>query len=284
MRRSLTAIETEKDASGRVERAWACVSPAQSGASDDPPGFLFRGHDFAFSPGETYTLDADPNDYLWLLGRQGGARTAGGRAERPLRSPARRRRGRGVVATGRHRRTGSLHGRSASACPTRGFGIDFEPSKTAFIGTLGDAPLLLVQGPPGTGKSFTTAFAVLARMQGAWRQACRFGSSWVPRPTPPPTSCCKTSLRPEIYLTLKESQPELFAYLLRRATSRGPALPPAAARRSSPAGVIAVYAKQRRDKSQPRPFELFKAHHSSHRRLHTRWRLQRCQRTGQSDV
>ena len=44
---------------------------------------------------------------------------------------------------------------------------DFEPSKAAFIGQHGDDPLLLVQGPPGTGKSYTTAFAILARMQGA---------------------------------------------------------------------------------------------------------------------
>ncbi len=48
-----------------------------------------------------------------------------------------------------------------------GASVEFEASKVAFIGDNGDAPLLLVQGPPGTGKSFTTAFAVLARLQGA---------------------------------------------------------------------------------------------------------------------
>ena len=37
----------------------------------------------------------------------------------------------------------------------------------AYIGGYGDSGLLLVQGPPGTGKSYSTAFAVLARMQGA---------------------------------------------------------------------------------------------------------------------
>lgn len=37
----------------------------------------------------------------------------------------------------------------------------------AYIGGYGDSGLLLVQGPPGTGKSYSTAFAILARMQGA---------------------------------------------------------------------------------------------------------------------
>lgn len=43
----------------------------------------------------------------------------------------------------------------------------FDPSQMAYIAGHGDAPTLLVQGPPGTGKSYTTAFALLARMQGA---------------------------------------------------------------------------------------------------------------------
>jgi hypothetical protein len=44
---------------------------------------------------------------------------------------------------------------------------DFEASKRDFIALHGDASVLLVQGPPGTGKSYSTAFALLARMQGA---------------------------------------------------------------------------------------------------------------------
>ncbi|HEX6122949.1 MAG TPA: ATP-binding protein, partial [Ktedonobacterales bacterium] len=44
---------------------------------------------------------------------------------------------------------------------------DFEESKEDYIGGHGEAPLLLVQGPPGTGKSYTTGFAVFARLQGA---------------------------------------------------------------------------------------------------------------------
>ena len=42
-----------------------------------------------------------------------------------------------------------------------------EIDKERYIAEHGADPVLLVQGPPGTGKSFTTAFAVLARVQGA---------------------------------------------------------------------------------------------------------------------
>jgi hypothetical protein len=44
---------------------------------------------------------------------------------------------------------------------------DFEVGKRSFIGGHGSTPVLLVQGPPGTGKSYSTAFAVFARLQGA---------------------------------------------------------------------------------------------------------------------
>ena len=44
---------------------------------------------------------------------------------------------------------------------------DFEAGKRSFIGGHGSTPVLLVQGPPGTGKSYSTAFAVFARLQGA---------------------------------------------------------------------------------------------------------------------
>jgi hypothetical protein len=43
----------------------------------------------------------------------------------------------------------------------------FEIDKRAYIAEHGDAPILMVQGPPGTGKSYSTAFALLARTQGA---------------------------------------------------------------------------------------------------------------------
>jgi hypothetical protein len=47
---------------------------------------------------------------------------------------------------------------------------DFEASKREFIGSNAKTPVLLVQGPPGTGKSYSTAFAVFARLQGAMQE------------------------------------------------------------------------------------------------------------------
>ncbi len=47
---------------------------------------------------------------------------------------------------------------------------DFEASKKTYIGGHFDEKVLLVQGPPGTGKSYSTAFAVLARVQNALEQ------------------------------------------------------------------------------------------------------------------
>ncbi|MEK6236182.1 MAG: ATP-binding protein, partial [Planctomycetales bacterium] len=47
---------------------------------------------------------------------------------------------------------------------------DFESGKRNFIGGHGATPNLMVQGPPGTGKSYSTAFAVFSRLQGAMRE------------------------------------------------------------------------------------------------------------------
>src|SRR4029077_8752565 len=51
---------------------------------------------------------------------------------------------------------------------------DFEEGKRALIGGHARTPILLVQGPPGTGKSYSTAYAVLARLQGAMREGRPF--------------------------------------------------------------------------------------------------------------
>lgn len=57
--------------------------------------------------------------------------------------------------------------RGLEAFAAAGLMHDFEPAKRAYIAGHGTDSILLVQGPPGTGKSYSTAFAVLARMQGA---------------------------------------------------------------------------------------------------------------------
>ena len=88
----------------------------------------------------------------------------------------------------------------------------FEPSKREFIGGHGETPVLLVQGPPGTGKSYSTAFALFARLQGAMAADQDFRAFL----------SCKTHAATDVLLEnvvkvremlrgFAASQPELFA-------------------------------------------------------------------------
>jgi hypothetical protein len=165
MRLSLEEIEVDRNAEGRAKAAWLHVRPTLPMSSNDPPGFLFGSHDEELIDGERYSVDSDPNDIYGLWGakvvkglNEGGrntffARVSGGGAL--VNWPEAAREGQARFMAGLR----AMHG--AGAAP------ELESSKVAFIGDHGEAPLLLVQGPPGTGKSFTTAFAILARMQGA---------------------------------------------------------------------------------------------------------------------
>lgn len=166
MGQHIVDIETELDADGRVQRAWLRTVPTFTMKSDNPPGFLFPGFDEELIDGELYTVDSDPNDIngFWqakiVQGLVAGQRnTLFDRVES---------KGVGDVAwppaasEGQARFLAGL-----TAMHEAGVGTSFEPSKEAYIGAHGGDPMVLVQGPPGTGKSFTTAYAILARMQGA---------------------------------------------------------------------------------------------------------------------
>ena len=129
-------------------------------------GFVFPGIDRPFVDGDLYSLDADPNDWsgyqqavLTQALCHGGSNTLHQRlaADDPATLPWP-----DAAAEGQARFLAGLEAFRAA-----GLMDAFEPSKRAYIGAHGDAPVLLVQGPPGTGKSYTTAFAVLARIQGA---------------------------------------------------------------------------------------------------------------------
>lgn len=167
MRMVLETIDVAFNRERQVTGAWLELASVQgSGASNDPPGFLFRGHDKVWVEGDAYTVDPDPNNNHGFTiakvvqGLRAGQRNVlfervekggGGQVTWPE-----------AAAAGQARFMAGLQ-----AIHHAGAGRAFEPSKVEFIGDHGDAPLLLVQGPPGTGKSFTTAFAILARMQGA---------------------------------------------------------------------------------------------------------------------
>jgi hypothetical protein len=169
MRADLRRIEVERQ-DGRAVRAWAHVTLGESrGGRGGPRGFVFDtiGDNYGpLEPGETYTLDPDPNSWtgMWAALVSQGL-IAGG--ENPMYSvlAGKERLEPGWPSTfvaGQQRFLDGL-----DALEAAGAMHGFEDSKREFIGGHTNTGVLLVQGPPGTGKSYSTAFAILARFQGA---------------------------------------------------------------------------------------------------------------------
>ncbi len=136
------------------------------GGSSAIPGFAFSPFDQPFRDGECYTLDADPNDWYGSFCASvvqelcaGGTNALYDWLDAPESArvawPDAAREGQARFLAG----LDALHAAGAFHA--------FEAEKQEFIGGCGDAPTLLVQGPPGTGKSYSTAFALFARLQGA---------------------------------------------------------------------------------------------------------------------
>ncbi len=143
---------------GQPERAgWVRVLRASNRARDEA----------------RYTLDENPNDTTGraLPRRDRAARCVGRRAQGGYHTlyefltAARSRQLRGQT---------SHHGTRAVSCGAMRV-TRSRRGKQAFIGGHGETPVLLVQGPPGTGKSFSTAYALFARLQGAMAagRSCR---------------------------------------------------------------------------------------------------------------
>ncbi len=141
---------------------WIEVQP-DSQMGGDGHNFTFGGDNCAFGDGETYSLDPNPNDWSGSSCFKQHEKIAQGEPNfvhdllsGKLPQPD----WPNVAAVGQARFLAGL----------KALGTDvfvFEQSKEAYIGAHGGAPLLLVQGPPGTGKTYATAFALLARLQGA---------------------------------------------------------------------------------------------------------------------
>ena len=167
MRRKLEKIEVTRGPDGRAEHAWLNIEPFERhSARNLPPGFVFAGRDVPLIDGDLYTFDEDPNNSFggWgavvVDGLVNGEENELFNRLRPgnkaqVTWPAK-------AEAGQRRFMAGLE-----AMRDAGASDAFEESKAAFIGEHGDAPLVQVQGPPGTGKSFTTAYAILARIQGA---------------------------------------------------------------------------------------------------------------------
>lgn len=163
-RGTIKRIISDRDESGTARSAFVEVEMRNWSANQG--GFTFS--DFQkrpFQNGETYTLESDPNNltgarsYKVAQGLVDGGlnplyERLDGRCPESATWPEAAQRGQRRFLEGLEvLREHGLH--------------EFEASKKAFIGTHGAAPNLLVQGPPGTGKSYATAFAILARLQGA---------------------------------------------------------------------------------------------------------------------
>ena len=143
-------------------RGWIEIIAQKGGGSKHPP-FTFSSVDCVFEDGETYSLDSNPND---ISGSSCFTRNAKIAAGEPnfvydlLSGQAAAPHWPAVAAKGQQRFLDGLKELG------REFFV-FEDSKESYIGAHGGAPLVLVQGPPGTGKTYATAFALLARLQGA---------------------------------------------------------------------------------------------------------------------
>ncbi len=163
-RADITGLTVERDGSGRALAALVEVTLAGAGSSP-VKGYAFSSMDVPFVDGERVTIDTDPNawyDYFCLTAVDGllaGERNIAYdwmRGERePVDWPER-------AALAQRRFLEGL-----DALQQRGALHPFEPSKRDYIACHGDDQMLLVQGPPGTGKSYSTGFALFARLQGA---------------------------------------------------------------------------------------------------------------------
>ncbi len=157
-------VATEKDDAGRVLAATVEVELKDSFGGDWSRGFVFPAISRPLEDGTVYTLDPCPNDWYgyWCnVVVEGLCKGEPNRLFKLLNDPV----SWGRDASGLSGQAKFLAG--LFAFQSEGLLHDFEKSKRTFIGGYGKAPVLQTQGPPGTGKSYSTAFAVFARLQGA---------------------------------------------------------------------------------------------------------------------
>lgn len=164
VRADISGLEVERDAQSRPVGAWVTLHIANAGGGTIA-GYVFSAMPMPFVEGERYTLDEDPNAWYQYFQRNTVAGIIAGTPstfyERLDGTPA-------AVdwpETAEQGQARFLEG--LDDLQAAGALDGFEPSKRDYIGARGGVPILLVQGPPGTGKSYSTAFALFARLQGA---------------------------------------------------------------------------------------------------------------------
>jgi hypothetical protein len=164
-------VPTTKDRSGRITAGYAEVVFCKSLGGQWSRGFVFGAINRTLEKNKLYTLDPCPNDWYGYYCSQVVEGLCAGEANTLYDSlvdpPVP---GKGTGTPGQQKYLAGL-----DAFHQAGHLHDFETAKREFIGRHGKTPVLLVQGPPGTGKSYSTAFAVFARLQGAMqaKRPCR---------------------------------------------------------------------------------------------------------------
>jgi hypothetical protein len=161
----LEIVATERDAEGRIKAGYVEVEFMASRGNDFTKPFVFPAINRTLEDGKLYTLDPSPDEwYAYWCAKVVNGLCAG----QPntlynwlVHFPAP---GKGDGLPGQFKFLSGL-----DAFLQAGHLHDFEASKREFIGGHGTTPVLLVQGPPGTGKSYSTAFAIFARLQEAMR-------------------------------------------------------------------------------------------------------------------
>ena len=256
-RADIVRLELTRDGAGKVVSGFVEIEFARSMSATNSRGFLFGSVDRPLRDGELYTLDSDPNNIygFWCAkiteglraleeGRESGRSTLYERIAQPPGPPpvwpdaARAGQARFLAGLDALNAAGVLHA--------------FEPSKREYIGEHGGAGILLVQGPPGTGKSYSTAFALFARMQGAMAAGREFRAFL----------SCKTHAATDVLLAnvlgvqrqlqgIQREHPGLFAEYF---DPRILAIPlyRVAPREAPPAGIAALRKDEEKTKGQPK--------------------------------
>lgn len=147
-------------------RAWVNVEIQGSRAGAWSGGFVFPSFDHPLIADEVYPLDLDPNSFYGYWSKKvveglasGGVNTVYKRVADPAQAQVRWPQ---AAVDGQSQFFAGL-----DAFHHAGTLDTFEASKRAYIRDHGDSPTLLVRGHPSTGKSYSTAFALFARLQGS---------------------------------------------------------------------------------------------------------------------
>ena len=168
----IEAIYIERDPEGKATSSTVILTISQNAAS--VKGYLYPSYmKEPLQDGALYTIDPDPNDIYgyWCSVVADDLRRLDATGDPSIRNTLYDRITDPISAqvnwgeSEAQAQTRFLTG--LDALRDAGALHDFEESKRDYIGSHGADPLLLVQGPPGTGKSYSTAFAVFARLQGA---------------------------------------------------------------------------------------------------------------------